>query len=65
MVRSVEEKMSLTSFGLETSCVVLGRLRVISPRSTGLRASLTVRLVLVFWTMHRWILVVAAVLTLA
>ena len=62
-VRSVEEKIEPTSFGVETSCVVPGRFSVISPRSTGLSASLTVRLILVFRTRHRWILVVAALFT--
>ena len=63
-VRSVEEKIELTSFEVETSCVVPGRFSVMSPRSTGLSASLMVRLILVFRTRHRWILVVAALLTL-
>ena len=63
-VRSVEEKIEPTSLGVETSCVVPGRFSVISPRSTGLSASLMVRLILVFLTRHRWILVVAALFTL-
>ena len=63
-VKSVEEKMLLTSFGVETSCVVPWRFSIFSPRSTGLGASLMVRLILVFWNMHRWILVGAALLTL-
>ena len=53
-----------TSFGVETSCVVPGRFSVFSPRSTGLSASLMVRLILVFRTSYRWILVVAALCTL-
>ena len=63
-VKSVEEKKELTLLGVETSCVAPGRIRVISPRSTGLSASLMVRLILVFLTRHRKILVVAALFTL-
>ena len=63
-VRSVEEKIQPTSFRVETSCVVPWRFSVISPRSTGLSASLMVRLIVVFRTRHRWILVVAALFTL-
>ena len=63
-LRSLEEKMLPTSFGVVTSCVVPGRFSIISPRSTGLSASLMVRLFLVFRTRHRWILVVAALFTL-
>ena len=63
-MRSVEEKMLPTSFGVETSCVVPGCFSFISPRSTGLSAALLVRLILVFRTRHRWILVVAALFTL-
>ena len=63
-VRSVEEEIERTSFGVETSCVVPGRFSIISPRSMGLSASLMVRLILVFRTRHRWILVVAALFTL-
>ena len=64
-MRSVEEKKELTSIGVETSCVAPGRFSVISPRSTGLSASLMMRLILVFLTKRRWILVVAALFTLA
>ena len=64
-MRSVKEKMLLTSFGVETSCAVPGRFRVVSPRSTGLSALRIVRLILIFWTRHRGIFVVAALLTLA
>ena len=53
-----------TSFGVETACVVPSRFSVISPRSTGLSASLMLRLILVFRTRHRWILVVAALFPL-
>ena len=63
-VRSVEEKMELTSLGVETSCVAPGRFSVNSPRSTGLSASLMVHLILVFLTRHQWILMVAALITL-
>ena len=56
--------MELTFLGVETSCVVPGRFSVISPRSTGLSASLMVRLILVFFTGQLWILVVAALFTL-
>ena len=63
-MRSVEEKRELTSLGVETSSVAPGRFSVISPRSTGLRASLMVRLIPVFLTRQRWILVVAALFTL-
>ena len=63
-VRSAEEKIEFTSLGLETICVVPGRFSVISPRYKGLSASLMVRLILVFRTRHRWILVVAALFTL-
>ena len=51
-VRSVEEKIELTSLGVETSSVAPGRFSVISPRSTGLGAFLMVRLILVFLTRH-------------
>ena len=63
-VRSVEEKIELTSLGVETSCVAPGGFSVISPHSTGLSALLMVRLILVFLTRHRWISVVAALFTL-
>ena len=63
-VRSVEEKIELTSLGVQRSCVAPGRYSVISARPTGLSASLMVRLILVFLTRHRWILVVAAFFTL-
>ena len=53
-----------TSFRVETRFLVPGRFSVISPRSTGLSASLMVRLILVFRTRHRWNLVVAALFTL-
>ena len=64
-VRSVEEKIEPTSFRVETSCVVPGRFSVIALRSTGLSASLMVCLILVFRTRQQWILVVAALFTLA
>ena len=63
-MRSVEEKIELTSLGVETSCVAPGGFSVISPRSTGLSASLMVRLIPVFLTRQRWTLVVAALFTL-
>ena len=45
--------------------MVPGRFSVISLHSTGLSASLMLCLILVFRTRHRWILVVAALFTLA